>query len=507
MATLAEHVAENIPPPPTKSLFEWLAASLANSFDPSDPILACGDAVLSALQDWPDHVIRLAHEKLHSFPYQNVPTRWRRLFEEASLHKVLKIIESIVLHDGMLYGQKPAVPHSDWISDVVHVLDKAAIISGLPRRKQIVHETLNALDHVIQNDQDDLEPALKRRKLEGAPNSSNHGLRRFATNLDRHPKLRHAIPEYDNLSFDEFQDHLLTNNDSTSPIIIKNALSHWPALHDESRSWSNPNYLLRKTLGGRRLVPVEFGRSYTDPGWGQRIITFGDFLNGCLVQECDISGSTYTQDPIKPPSSDASCSYVSGYASVEASDHLPERKINVTGYLAQHDLFSQIPSLRSDITVPDYCYCTLPTSSPISECDSSSDEPFMNAWLGPGGTISPLHTDPYHNIFCQVVGFKYIKLYAPDQTPYLYPHGTDEQGVDMSNTSQVDLRLFSPNYEEQNESESRSEPSLHAQYPLFRTAHSLECVLGPGDSLYIPKGWWHYVESLSTSFSVSFWWS
>ena len=33
-----------------------------------------------------------------------------------------------------------------------------------------------------------------------------------------------------------------------------------------------------------------------------------------------------------------------------------------------------------------------------------------------------------------------------------------------------------------------------------------QCVLGPGELLYIPRHAWHYVRSLETSFSVSFWW-
>ena len=138
----------------------------------------------------------------------------------------------------------------------------------------------------------------------------------------------------------------------------------------------------------------------------------------------------------------------------------------------------------------------------------------MNAWLGPSGTVSPLHTDPYHNIFCQVVGFKYIRLYAPDQTSFLYPHGVDEQGVDMSNTSQVDVDLFSAKRQNRRQgpladhgSVVESGSPLAEKFPHFAKAQYVEGLLGPGDSLYIPKGWWHYVESLSTSFSVSFWWN
>ena len=174
----------------------------------------------------------------------------------------------------------------------------------------------------------------------------------------------------------------------------------------------------------------------------------------------------------------------------------PEIQKPRIGYLAQHDLCSQIPSLRNDILIPDYFSTDPPPSLLLGQVDSDPpprlDEPLLNAWFGPAGTVSPLHTDPYYNILCQVVGKKYVRVYSPDETQKIYPRSI-EGGVDMSNTSELDV--------EGNEDE------LMRKYPLFNEAQYFETLLEEGQCLYIPVGWWHYVRSLTVSFSVSFWWN
>ena len=108
--------------------------------------------------------------------------------------------------------------------------------------------------------------------------------------------------------------------------------------------------------------------------------------------------------------------------------------------------------------------------------------------MGPAGTKSPLHNDPYSNIFAQIVGYKYFRLYSPCMTPSLYPRGI-EGGIQMGNTSEVDVE----------------KPDLK-RFPKFKEAEFVEGVLGPGECLYIPRGWWHFVRSETVSIGVSFWW-
>ncbi|XP_066545111.1 lysine-specific demethylase 8 isoform X2 [Amia ocellicauda] len=139
-------------------------------------------------------------------------------------------------------------------------------------------------------------------------------------------------------------------------------------------------------------------------------------------------------------------------------------------------ILRQVPELMQDIRIPDYC-C-------LGEEDE--DDITINAWFGPAGTVSPLHQDPQQNFLAQVVGRKYIRLYSQEETERVYPH----QSRLLHNTSQVEVE----------------NPDLQ-RFPAFADAPYQECVLGPGEVLFIPVKHWHYVRALDLSFSVSFWWS
>ncbi|KAJ1492996.1 hypothetical protein T484DRAFT_1610854 [Baffinella frigidus] len=225
--------------------------------------------------------------------------------------------------------------------------------------------------------------------------------------------------------------------DRREPVVITGAVGGWTALH----KWADPLYL--RYVAGDRTIPVEVGSSYLKKGWTQKLMLLRDYQDRFLSRS---EGS-------------------------EESEGGKE-----VGYMAQHDLFEQIPELLQDIATPDYTSIA---------SDEEGDVLVRNAWMGPKGTVSPLHFDNYSNIFVQqAVGRKYVRLYAPEHSPALYPH----EGRDF-NTSRVSLEEPDP-----------------AKFPLFEKAPFYECVVEVGESLYIPEGFWHYVRSLDNSFSVSFWW-
>lgn len=220
--------------------------------------------------------------------------------------------------------------------------------------------------------------------------------------------------------------------------------------------WSDLTYL-RRLAGPGRVVPVEVGGDYTQSGWGQRMMPFDEFLDSLVEigtggkedgassarrrgQEAD---STFEKgardeegtegggrggrggnanglttrgaaDPNAPELATdrqrQSSSPLTATATATAgAERAPQRPIY---YLAQHSLFRQFPALISDLLIPDLVYSPPEHHYPSSSLalntsnETSSYEPpqseegyVLNAWLGPGGTKSAAHTDPWWNCY------------------------------------------------------------------------------------------------------------
>ena len=100
-------------------------------------------------------------------------------------------------------------------------------------------------------------------------------------------------------------------------------------------------------------------------------------------------------------------------------------------------------------------------------------------WFGPKGTFTPLHHDLTNNMLVQIYGRKKVTLIPAMQVPNLY----NDRGV----YSKADYPHFDP-----------------LRYPEMKKITPVDLILNPGDALFIPLGWWHCVESLDVSISVSF---
>jgi ribosomal protein L16 Arg81 hydroxylase len=100
-------------------------------------------------------------------------------------------------------------------------------------------------------------------------------------------------------------------------------------------------------------------------------------------------------------------------------------------------------------------------------------------WMGPAGVQTPFHHDLTNNFMAQVIGRKRIKLVPLSDTTHMANH--------LHCYSQVDGHAI--DYE---------------RFPSMHNAHLIECTLAPGELLFLPIGWWHYVEGLDASVTMTF---
>jgi len=112
-------------------------------------------------------------------------------------------------------------------------------------------------------------------------------------------------------------------------------------------------------------------------------------------------------------------------------------------------------------------------------------------WLGTASNVSS-HYDTFDNLACVIAGRRRFTLYAPELIGKLY-------------IGPIDNTMSGPPVSLAASAAKGSE----AQFPLFEPirnqAQMLE--LEAGDALFLPKLWWHQVESLAPfNGLVNYWW-
>ena len=422
-----------------------------------DPIFECGEDLVQSIERNPNAAVRFADAKLHVFPFSDVAECWKRLHTDASIVVACKAIAD--LYENLLSKQPVTRKcRDDWVDEVLHTLDMAFLLSGTPRRIQMVHAIISKFQ--AEWEQYRMCEGERLDYLDSVPNTfflaeASEG-DWDDSDLDRDDYIfnPHVTNPVGRCIVDVFEQPGVNKD---TPYVLLDIAKHWEA----SWTWHEPPVWMTLTVEGRRLVPVEIGRSYTDEGFSQKIMPFREFMENYLLHP------------------------------------RPDR----IGYVAQHDIFSHMPELGSMVETPPICRTQMPASRfrlPQSILQKPRlAEPIRKIWIGPAGTVSPLHHDPYHNLLCQVMGKKYIRLYSPDESSKLYPKST-ELGMDMSNTSNVPAERLEMR---------RIEIDDGDEFPLFDKAKYVDVILEQGHALYIPIGWWHYVRSLTISISVSFWWN
>ena len=245
------------------------------------------------------------------------------------------------------------------------------------------------------------------------------------------------------LSPKEFQERYY----GKGPVIFRNFVSHWDAV----KKWNDLSYFEFENLKENPNIPIEIGSSYMNEDMTTNIIPFDMYLHYLKKKE--------EEDEKKKE--------------MEYDENMV--------YAAQFNFFDCFPTLEKDLKLEEVRMYTEATHN---------GEIWWKGWIGPKGTYSNLHQDPFHNLLIQIKGYKILRLFPLSDTPYLYSH---QENPLQGNTSDIDIFFASAN-------------EIKEEFPEFQKANGLEILLTPGDVLYLPKKYWHGVVSLSTSISVSSWW-
>jgi hypothetical protein len=114
--------------------------------------------------------------------------------------------------------------------------------------------------------------------------------------------------------------------------------------------------------------------------------------------------------------------------------------------------------------------------APIALLDPRPRDGFF--WLGPRGTLTPWHHDLTNNLLVQVMGRKRVRM-AP---PWAFAR--------MRNSRHC--------FSDWGNEALPAGPGDASSPPV------LETIIGPGEAIFLPVGWWHQVEALDLSASMSF---
>jgi len=233
---------------------------------------------------------------------------------------------------------------------------------------------------------------------------------------------------------------------AAQPVIMRNLVGHWPAV---TAGKTSPRALgdYIKTQASNAPTPTYIGQPN---------------IKGRYFYNPDMNGFNFTKRSIPlPPTIDKLLS--------QLEDKAPM------------GIYAGATSTAN--SVPDFGKAN---EMPLVDGDI---EPLM--WVGNSARIAP-HFDTDENIACCVAGQRKFLLFPPEQLKNLYV-GPLDRTMAGPPASCVDPRYVDLE-----------------KHPAFETAMPAALIadLQPGDALYIPCLWWHYVESEGPlNVLVNYWWN
>ncbi|SEO30639.1 lysine-specific demethylase 8 [Nitrosospira multiformis] len=184
-----------------------------------------------------------------------------------------------------------------------------------------------------------------------------------------------------------------------------------------------------------------------------------------------------------------------GNVSLPASINLPDKGAVYDQANQNHHQMMKLEDIVDLIKQPNAkpCYTHQRPISffPSAERDVNFEEivpphprhrPSINLWIGSKGTRSGLHFDRRDNLLGQIQGQKWVLCCPPEERSKLnqFRRNIDKSKIDVEN---MDLN----------------------KQPQLKKVRMWHAILQPGELLFIPRMWWHFVRSLDPSISINFW--
>lgn len=230
------------------------------------------------------------------------------------------------------------------------------------------------------------------------------------------------------------------------PAVFSNMVCDWPAQH-----W-NANYLSEKLKGKK----IRFRMGKIKPDTDIQFETQCNYVDATVEHFLAWS----SRKPIFP----------SPFAPFDSCDYWAYADYK---YMAM--LLSNNTDMFQDVVWADFGFP-----------DRNGRESTL--WIGTQGANTPCHVDTYGcNLVVQVQGRKKWYMFPPEDTPFMYP--TRIPYEESSIFSKVNVA--NPDWK---------------SCPQFRNAQAHVVTLQPGEVLFVPRHWWHYVESIDPiTVSVNTW--
>lgn len=255
-------------------------------------------------------------------------------------------------------------------------------------------------------------------------------------------QISHKVAEIEASSLEALSEALLT---STTPVVIRGLVAHWPLVQASQRSVAEADAYLRGFYNGRPVHRMSAEAQH----------------NGRFFYNEDLSGFNFTR----------------------ANQPLTQVLDDLLSF--QHD--SDSPSCYVGSTAVD---SILPGFRAQNDLAELSHAPLVSIWIGNQSRIAA-HYDAPDNLACVAAGKRRFTLFPPEQLENLYVGPLDFTPAGQP-ASLVDFHA--PDFE---------------RYPRFATAlkHASVAELEAGDALFLPSMWWHHVEGLTDlNILINYWW-